>query len=182
MTGAYKKELRENRDKFLADLRSKYGALPPDVERHYLLKMIAIQNETRGKLGELFGEISWTATGQAEEVDIIRDAVVFETPYGKRSVDVWHTLNNHALEVKSGYSCLNKFTRNQIKKDAFLLEHGLARKISWRLMKGGSKPLMRLLKSHDFEVLEGWPDLDESLLDAKSCIEQSLSVSKNEIL
>ena len=65
---------------------------------------MAAQNETRGKLGELFGEVSLTASGMADERDISRDTVVFSTPYGKRRIDVWHNERRHALEVKSGYA------------------------------------------------------------------------------
>ena len=161
MSNEYKRELRENRDRFLNVLNQKYGFLPPDVERLYLRKMISIQNNTRGKLGELIGEVSFTATGMGEEEDIIRDIVTFPTPFGKRRIDVWHTINKHALEVKSGYACLNKFTRNQIRKDKFLLSEGTVSKVSWRLMQGGSRPLIKFLHQSEFEVLEGWPDLNE---------------------
>ena len=59
MSKEYRLGLRANRDKFLEGLREKYGRLPPDVERLYLRKIMAIQNNTRGKLGELLGQVSW---------------------------------------------------------------------------------------------------------------------------
>ena len=161
MINAYKKELRTNRQRFLSALRTKYGDLPPDVEKLYLQKMTAIQNETRGKLGELFGEVSLTANGMADESDIFRDTVVFSTPYGKRRIDVWHDERKHALEVKSGYACLSKIVRNQIRKDKFLMENGTVACVSWRLMKGGSTPLINILEANKIEVLLGWPDLDD---------------------
>jgi len=165
MSKEYRLDLRANRDKILEDLREKYGLIPPDVERLYLRRMIAIQNNTRGKLGELLGEVSLTSSGKAKEEDIIRDVVTFSTPFGKRRIDVWHTITKHALEIKSGYACLNKFTRNQIRKDKFLLSEGIISHVSWRLMYGGSHPLIKSLQQSNFEVLEGWPNLNDLNLD-----------------
>lgn len=162
-------------------MRTKYGAMPPDVEKLYLQKMTAIQNETRGKLGELFGEVSLTANGMADERDISRDTVVFSTPYGKRRIDVWHNERRHALEVKSGYACLSKFVRNQIRKDKFLMENGTVASVSWRLMKGGSTPLVKILEANKIEVLLGWPDLDELPPGCQEMINTSMSVSNDEI-
>lgn len=181
MTQSYKIELRTNRQRFLDDLHDKYGRLPPDVERYYLRKMTAIQNETRGKIGELFGEVSLTATGQAEEIDITRDAVTFVTPFGKRRVDVWHIDRKHALEIKSGYACLNKFVRNQIQKDDYLLREGIVSHVSWRLINGGSRPLFRSLIKHDIEILEGWPEFGNLSSEDGKAIEGSMSLSRGEI-
>ncbi len=178
---SYRQDLRDNRKSFMAELHTKYGRLPAQVEKRYLQKVIAIQNSTRGKFGELMGEITLTATGQSREQDIVRDTQSFDTPFGRRRIDVWDKHVRRAVEIKSGYTCLSKFVRNQIQKDLFLRDAGIVKTLCWHLLQGGSRPLLAFLEVSKISVEHGYPEFSKLPPEGVEMIEQSRSVSRGEI-
>lgn len=152
----YREGLRRNREGFVDALVSDES---PDTRAALLRRVAAIQSETRGKLGELFGEVALTALEHAVESMITRDRQVFDTPFGKRRIDVWDVATRHAVEVKSGHVTYRRFVRRQVAKDAWLLQAGQVERVTWRLLNGGSAPLLRALAAHGIGVEIGWPDL-----------------------
>lgn len=175
----YIQELRQNRADRLACMEARHSEAPVDMSRVYLGRMTRIQNQTRGKLGELMGEVALTSRNVAT-ADIARDNATFDTPDGRRRVDVWHRETKTAIEVKSGHACLNKQVRAQIEKDAFLLRTGVFARVEWLLLQGGSNPLLKRLATHGIAVHIGWPKVamgDEVLTAGDEC----LSLSSGEI-
>ncbi len=153
----YKKELRKNRKLFLESILEKNIGLSETEQKSVFRKTISIQNRTRGKLGELLGEVSLTAEKKVEQKDLKTDSAVFETPFGKRRVDIYWRAKKVAVETKMGYVYASKSIINQAKKDNFLLKNNSFNRVIWLLIKGGSKSLKSELKNRQIEIIEGWP-------------------------
>ena len=93
----------------------------------------------------------------AEQENIENDTAIFETPFGKRRVDIYWKDRRIAVEAKMGYVYASKSIINQVKKDAFLSKNNTFSKVIWLLIKGGSKRLKLELINKGIEVIEGWP-------------------------
>ncbi len=124
--------------------------------RDYTSQFMMIQNHTRGKLGELWGEVLLTSQLRADEKDIARDSSVFWTPFGRRRVDVFWANYLLALEVKSGKVLLSKSIRWQIDKDKYLLEHGVLSRVIWVLLQGASRRAREALQKAGVKVIDGY--------------------------
>jgi len=153
----YKVELRKNRKLILESILNKNSGISSDQQKHILRKATSIQNHTRGKLGELLGEVFLTANRFAEPDNIENDTATFDTPFGRRRVDLYWKDMQIALEAKMGYVYASKSILNQIEKDVFLSKNKTFSKVIWLLIKGGSKRLKQELNAKGIEIIEGWP-------------------------
>ena len=152
----YLKELHRNREfkanEILKDKLQETGALPEDSRERIIKSISLIQNRTRGPLFELMAEVILAKIYKFENYD--RQAV-FETPYGKRRIDLYIPDQKLAIEVKSGYARSRKFVRTQIKKDHYVLRNNPeVEKIVWICFRGATKPLISYLKKHDIEYYD----------------------------
>ncbi len=82
-----------------------------------------------------------------------KSQVYFKTSQGGRYID--QLAGDVAYESKVGYTTLTDFVKNQILKDAELIEQGVIKGSSWHFFKsevtgkgGVSKPLLEFLKQH----------------------------------
>ena len=121
--------------------------------RGYLDDVMRLQNRTRGRLGELLGDISLNAPQKV----LVRDKAIFATPLGGRRVDIYWPALGLALEAKMGRVTLTSRIRKQIGKDAWLLDQGVFQRVVWLLVQGGSQKVLTTLKDSSIEVEEGWP-------------------------
>ena len=165
---SYISELRDYREDGFAQLLAQEGHTVASFEeafgsdtlerfkRDYTSQFMMIQNQTRGKLGELWGEVLLTSQLRADEKDIERDSSVFWTPFGRRRVDVFWANHLLALETKSGRVILSKNTRKQINKDKYLLEHGVFSRVIWVLLQGVSRRAREALQAAGIDVIDGY--------------------------
>ena len=126
-------------------------------KKSLLIKARNIQNQTRGKLGELLGRVALTQQTNATDENLVTDQAVFDTPYGKRRIDVYWKDSRLAVETKMGYITNSKSIRSQIEKDAYLVQNGILNSVIWLLIKSGSKGVKINLKKHGIAYKEGWP-------------------------
>lgn len=155
---AYLKSLRSYRNEFVDDIfNSNENAEDLSTKKELLIKTKNIQNQTRGKLGELLGRIVLTQRTNATDESLTTDQAVFETPYGKRRIDVYWKNSRFAVETKMGYITNSKSIRNQIEKDAYLIQNGVISSVVWLLIKSGSKAVKSNLEKHGIAYKEGWP-------------------------
>ena len=159
--GAFKDyllSLRSNRNELVAGiLSSSKNAEDLSQKKSLLSKAKNIQNQTRGKLGELLGRVALTQHTNATDEDLVTDQAVFDTPYGKRRIDVYWKNSRLAVETKMGYITNSKSIRNQIEKDAYLVQNGDICSVVWLLIKSGSKAARMNLERHGIAYKEGWP-------------------------
>lgn len=151
----YLLSLRSNRNELVNGIVS--SSTNAKVKKLLLTKAKNIQNQTRGKIGELLGRIAITQQTEAIDTDLVTDKAIFNTPYGKRRIDVYWEKNSFAVETKMGYITNSKNIRNQIKKDAYLVNNGNIQSVMWMLIKGGSKNVKLNLDEHGISYKEGWP-------------------------
>jgi hypothetical protein len=165
---SYVSELRGYREKGFVELLTQEGHTVASFEeafgrdalkqlqRSYTSQFMMIQNHTRGKLGELWGEVLLTSQLRADEKDLEGDSAVFWTPIGRRRVDVFWPNHRLALEAKSGLVFLSKSIRNQIDKDKYLLEHGVLARVIWILLQGASSRVREALRKAGVTVIDGY--------------------------
>lgn len=154
----YLLSLRSNRNELVDGiLASSKNAEGLSQKKNLLTKAKNIQNQTRGKLGELLGRVALTQQTNATDENLVTDQAVFETPYGKRRIDVYWEKSRLAVETKMGYITNSKSIRNQIEKDAYLIQNGVIYSVVWLLIKSGSKAAKMNLKKHGIAYKEGWP-------------------------
>ena len=153
----YLEGLRQNREQFVSKMLSAQGNVPSKRRRELLTKTMNIQNRTRGRLGELLGRVVLTQQTDATDSNLTTDKVVFETPYGKRRVDVYWEDRKLAVETKMGYITSSSRIRAQIAKDAYLLKEGQVDSVVWLLINGGSMNAKMLLAENGIAFKEGWP-------------------------
>lgn len=85
----------------------------------------------------------------------------FDTPMGKRFVDLYNAENKIAFEVKSGRITHRKFIQRQIAKDKYLLENSLRiNRVIWMLFEGASLPTLRALNNAGLEIMNTQDDTD----------------------
>lgn len=150
--------LRSNRNELVEGiLDSSKNKEDLSRKKHLLTKAKNIQNQTRGKLGELLGRVTLTQQTKATDESLVTDKAVFETPYGKRRIDVYWKNSRFAIETKMGYITNSKSIRNQIEKDAYLVQNGIISSVVWFLIKSGSKAAKANLEKHGIAYKEGWP-------------------------
>jgi hypothetical protein len=165
---SYVSELRDYRVDGFAQLLAQEGHTVASFEeafgsdtleqfkRDYTSQFMMIQNHTRGKLGELWGEVLLTSQLRADEKDIERDSSIFWTPFGRRRVDVFWANHLLALEAKSGKVLLSRAIRKQIEKDKYLLEHGVLSRVIWVLLQGASRRAREALQKAGINVIDGY--------------------------
>ena len=56
---------------------------------------------------------------------------VFSTPYGNRVVDCYRPETNVIMEAKYGFQGLSQFIKQEIAKDAWLLQNGIVNRVEW---------------------------------------------------
>jgi len=96
---------------------------------------------------------------------------VFDTPFGKRRVDLYSEKEKLIIEVKSGYARSRAFIRKQIKKDAYIVKNNpKITKAVWILFRGGTKPLIDYLKKYHIEYIDMEYDLIKSEENIKNPI------------
>ncbi len=154
----YLHSLRAQCDALIDKLIAAHAPANEAQKRRELLNQTKnIQNRTRGRLGELLGRVALTQATPACDDDLQTDAISFETPHGKRRIDVYWAAQQLALETKMGYVTLSRQIRAQIEKDAFLLANGQLETVIWLLMKDGSPRLKELLTQQGIDYKIGWP-------------------------
>lgn len=150
--------LRQNREQVVSKmLSSAQDNVPSKYRSELLAKTMNIQNRTRGRLGELLGRVVLTQQTDATDSSLTTDKAVFETPYGKRRIDVYWEDRKLAVETKMGYITSSSRIRAQIAKDAYLLQEGKVNLVVWLLMNGGSMNAKLLLAKNGIAFKEGWP-------------------------
>lgn len=161
----YKKELRQNRalkaDEILKDFIDQYG-----LRKNLLTEITLLQNRTRGSLFELMGELT---ISNIYNIKNLQTQKIFNTPIGKRKVDLFSTTERLMIEIKSGYARSNAFTRKQIKKDAYLVRHNSdVDKCVWLLYRGATQPLKRYLEKYNIEYFDVEYDRIQNMNNDKS--------------
>ncbi len=154
----YLLELRSNRNEMVDRILAHNEDPKDSLQKQVLLtKAKNIQNQTRGKLGELLGGVLLTQQTNATDDSLVTDKAVFETPHGKRRIDVYWENSGLAIETKMGYITNSKSIRTQIEKDAYLVQNGIICSVIWLLVKGGSMAVKMNLDKHRIAYKEGWP-------------------------
>jgi hypothetical protein len=165
---SYVSELRDYREMGFAQLLAQQGHTAASFEkefgsealeqfkRGYTHEFMMIQNHTRGKIGELWGEVLLTSQLRADEKDIECDSSVFWTPFGRRRVDVFWPNYSLALEAKSGMIFFSRSIRKQIDKDKYLLEQGVFSRVIWVLLQGASQRVREALQNAGIIVIDGY--------------------------
>ena len=157
----YLNELRKNRDFKATEIIKKNlykNRAEADSLKKGLLREIAlIQNRTRGPLFELMAEtLIIKVFGEHEFISQKR----IVTPFGVRFVDKYIPEKKIMIEVKSGYVRLNKFIREQVKKDNYLLiNHPEIDEVVWLCFRGATTPLINFIKSNGIEYIDIQYDL-----------------------
>ena len=120
------------------------------MELKKLLSEITIlQNRTRGNLFELMGELT---VSDIYNIKDFKTQKIFETPLGKRKVDLFSEQEQLIIEIKSGYARSNAFTRKQVKKDIYIINnYDEVKKVIWILFRGGTKPFIKYLDKYNIE-------------------------------
>ncbi|MEI6728639.1 MAG: hypothetical protein WCK98_03265 [bacterium] len=123
-----------------------------------------VQNRIQGMAGEL--EVLEKFAGASSHV---RKAFQQGSEIFVRYIDVL-TIDELAIEVKTGLARATSFIRKQVSKDVELLKRGLIKKLEWRFLKsdatglrGPTKDLWNLL--HDSNIPMTWEDGTEILLE-----------------
>ncbi|HEX6902139.1 MAG TPA: hypothetical protein VF789_20655 [Thermoanaerobaculia bacterium] len=167
-TASYVSELRDHREEGFTQLLAQQGHTATSFEeafgsealeqlkRGYTHEFMMIQNHTRGRLGELWGEVLLTSQLRANEKDIEGDSSVFWTPFGHRRVDVFWPNHLLALEAKSGTVFFSRSIRKQIDKDKYLLENGVFSRVIWVLLQGASQRVREALQNSGIIVVDGY--------------------------
>lgn len=154
----YLKSLKKNRsikaDQILKDFINKY-----DLRKKLLSEITLLQNRTRGNLFELMGELTVSDTYNIKDFETQK---IFDTPWGKRKVDLFSSNEQLIIEIKSGYARSNSFTRKQIEKDKYIINNYKdVKKSIWILFRGGTKPLTKFLDKSNIEYLDVEYDMKE---------------------
>jgi hypothetical protein len=155
------KQLREQKaDQILKDdLIDKYG-----LRKGLLKEITLIQNSSRGRIFEIMGEVTIAKVFDVEDFDKQK---VFNTPYGKRRIDLYSKEKGVIIEVKSGYARSKAFIRKQIQKDLYILENeSHIKKAVWICFRGATKPLMKLLENSNIDYVD--MEYDKMEIDSKS--------------
>lgn len=160
----YLKELKENRNfratEIVRNSLGNSGIDVKDLNRNLLRDIALIQNRTRGPLFELMAEV---VIGNVFCVREFKKQNVYETPYGKRRIDLFISETGVAIEVKSGYGRLRKFIREQIRKDNYILQNeSTVNEIVWVCFRGATNPLITFLHKHGIQYCDiEYDSLDE---------------------
>lgn len=155
----YKTDLKKTRelkaDKILKDFIDKHG-----LRKSLLTELTLLQNRTRGSIFELMGEVSVTTVFNIDHPETQK---VFNTPFGKRKVDLYFEADGVIVEIKSGYARSRSFIRKQIQKDAFIVndDHHIKRAV-WILFRGATKPLITYLEKNKIEYIDMKYDMIDS--------------------
>ena len=125
-----------------------------------------IRSRTRGKIGEIMASVIFSRDIRDS---VVYDSKVFSTPFGLRRLDNYLEDHAEAVEAKMTYVVARRRILEQIRKDAYLLDNGLLRRMTWILYKGGSKKLKSILSSHGIIFIDGW----DALIDVSKAEETS---------
>ena len=118
-----------------------------------------IKVRTRGRIGEVMAGLVFPIEAR-DRVEI--DRRTFQTPFGLRRIDNYMAETGEAIEAKMTHVVASRRIRTQITKDAWLLEHGLVRRVCWILYKGGSARLKALLAKGGIQMIDGWENLGKA--------------------
>ena len=165
----YIKELRKNRD-LKANEILKMDLIDKFNLRDGLLRELSlIQNKARGNIFEIMGEV---IVGNTFNIDKFSTQTVFDTPYGKRRVDLYDEKNGIIIEIKSGYARSKSFIRKQIKKDSYILNnHKNINRAIWICFRGATSPLQLFLNKYNIEYFDiEYDKIDNSTLIPKTVI------------
>ena len=154
----YLKKLKKNRsikaDEILKGFVTEHG-----LRKRLISEITLLQNRTRGDLFELMGSLT---VSNVYNIKDFTSQKVFETPLGKRKVDLFSEKEQIIIEVKSGYARSNSFTRKQIQKDVYIVNNYTeVKKAVWILFRGGTKPLIHCLEKSNIEYIDVEYDLKE---------------------
>ncbi len=157
---------KNNRDfKSIKNLKNCFDNSGIEINKldNTLIKNIVLtQNRGRGKLFEIMAEVMVANVfGVAE----FKKQNIYQTPYGKRRIDLFIPAKGIAVEVKSGYGRVRGFIKDQIKKDAYiLLNEPEVKQIIWLCFRGATKPLIKLLKENHIQYY----DIEYDRIDTKT--------------
>jgi hypothetical protein len=115
-----------------------------------------MQNRTRGKVFEMMGKILVASHFERQGkngVEIVSDTATFLSVdsrgrKAKRRFDLYVPEMKVGVEIKSGRVHFNRFTRDQIHKDGYLLKREVVAEIWWFLFYGASKRVLEELDKH----------------------------------
>ena len=163
----YQKELKRSRsvkaDKILKDFVDKHG-----LKKKLLKELTLLQNRTRGNLFELMGEVSMNSVFRISDFE---QQKTFDTPLGKRRIDLFSEKEGLIVEVKSGYARSRAFVRKQIEKDFYIVKnYPKVKKAVWLLFRGATQPLIKCLEKYNIEYLDLEYDLIKSDREVKNPI------------
>lgn len=172
----YLKKLKENRDfkatEILKNSLNKSDIDVRELNKNLLRDISLIQNRARGPLFELMAEV---IIGNAFGVKEFEKQNVYATPYGSRRIDLFIAETGVAIEVKSGYGRSRKFTRNQIKKDSYILQNEPnVKQIVWVCFRGATKPLITLLQKNGIQYC----DIEYDKIDTQSDVIEKNIIQK----
>lgn len=169
----YLDDLKKNRSfkatEIIQSSLEKAGIKKSELDKSLFQKISLIQNRNRGPLFELMTEAIIERVFGINEFD--RQAV-FKTPFGDRRIDLFIPDNKIAIEVKSGYARSTAFTRNQIMKDNYLIQHTAeVERVVWFCFRGATNPLMKFLSTNGVEFCDiGYDTFEEQMLEAEKIV------------
>ncbi len=125
------------------------------VPESFWQKQIVQHNNFKGALYEQMAATAVMSQlherGDVTEYDVVVDKTTFKCFDDKpkiRRFDIYVPQIKTAYEVKSYRVLKNKFTRQQILKDSWLLQHKLVHEIQWLLFEGASNTVLQTLTQH----------------------------------
>ncbi len=122
------------------------------VSEKFWQEIIVDQNRHRGKFYENIA-MSIVIGSLSEDVDVSKLTILqdsqsfscYNDGIKKRRYDIYIKELELAFEVKSARIILNKFTRQQMQKDKWLLENKCLKEVRWLLFEGASKKCLEAL-------------------------------------
>lgn len=136
------------------ELKGKLSAL-------FFDRITSILNRSKGSSYEKMATAIVLANA-VEELDIKEPLILvdkkvfacYEDGNENRRCDIYLENRNIAYEVKSYRPCLCRFVREQIKKDAWLLNHQKVDQIWWLLFQGATSSVLKALTSNGITYID----------------------------
>ena len=99
---SYEKNFTHEIESAIKILPNKHPQVKVWAKKRMLRQFRTLKNKARGYFGEFYGQIFLEVTYGITTYETTIDKKIFETPYGKRRIDVFWDTNKLALESKMG--------------------------------------------------------------------------------
>jgi len=133
-----------------------------ELSDRFYRDIVLSMNGAKGRTGEFLVQASvlnLLRAGEDQRVATVpKTQHTLATPAGARRIDLYFAETRFAIEIKSGYVRANHQFREQVGKDAWLIEKraDLVSEVMWIFLRGATKPARRYLDARHI----AWMDLD----------------------